>query len=70
MGKVLTVAAVKKKLAEIHAVAEDDEKAHGLEDALWAAVLEAIASGKARNPKALAAEALKSSAISFARWCA
>jgi hypothetical protein len=48
--------------------ARDDERAHGLEDALHKDVLKAIAEG-ARNGRQLAAEALTTSEIKFGRWC-
>lgn len=66
---VLTAAAVRKRVASIDIIKDDDEGAHGNEDALWEEVLEAIAEG-ASNPKALAREALATRAIDFARWCA
>ena len=51
------------------AMAGDPEAAHAAEDALWADVLAAIAGGHS-NASLLAKEALKTSAIEFARWCA
>jgi hypothetical protein len=66
---VITVAEVKARVAEIRALAGDDESAHSSEDALWAEVLQAIADG-APNAKELAKAALKTSEIDFARWCA
>lgn len=48
---------------------DDDERAHGLEDELWERVLQAIAAG-AENSRELAAEALKTKDMAFARWCA
>lgn len=57
----------------VKAIAEcrgDDEAAHGMEDRLHWDVLQAIAAGHATDPAGCAAEALKSSQIDFARWCA
>lgn len=50
-------------------MAGDDEAAHSEEDKLHRDVLFAIALGAA-DPSELAAEALKTGAIEFARWCA
>ncbi len=57
-------------LEQIRRESGDPETAHGLEDALWAAVLESIASGNAEHPQQMAEMALRSRDISFARWCA
>jgi hypothetical protein len=46
----------------------DDAKAHILEDALYEGVLVAIAEGRCEDPRACAAEALKSSEFDFSRW--
>ena len=62
---------VRARIAEIEDCAPDAEKAHSLEDSLREDVLVAIA--KARNleaARALAREALKTSAMDFPRWCA
>lgn len=48
----------------------DDEVAHAAEDALHRATLRAIAEGRCEEPKACAAEALRSLALDFERWCA
>jgi len=65
---------VQHQLARIRTAAEDhdDERAHSLEDSLHADVLRAIAAGgmSAENAAAIAADALTSHAISFARWYA
>ncbi len=63
----MTVEDVRKRLIEIDASRADDQQAHCSEDALWAEVLEAIATG-AGNAKELAQEALKSRDIEFERW--
>ena len=42
--------------------------AHTLEDELHQAVLRVIAEGRAEQPAAIAAEALKTTAIRFDRW--
>lgn len=47
---------------------KDDDVVHGKADDLHQEVLRAIAAG-ARNPKGLAAAALKTEDIGFARWC-
>jgi hypothetical protein len=48
----------------------DTERAHGLEDELWGDVLQAIADGKCRDPRACAQLALTTTRINFHRWCA
>lgn len=68
-GVDLTVADVEKRVAKIRAMSDDDESAHGMEDGLRGDVLRAIAKG-ASNPHLLAAAALKTDEIDFARWCA
>jgi len=65
----MTVEEVRIIIEAIKAHAGDDEVQHSGEDALHQEVLEAIASG-APNAVELAAEALKTRDISFARWCA
>lgn len=65
----MTADDVRARVAAIEAGKHDDERAHGNEDALWADVLAAIAQG-ADNSQALAVEALKTTGIHFARWCA
>ncbi len=56
-------------LEKIRAMAGDDEAAHSEEDAFREAVLVQIANG-AVNGQQLAAIALKTGEIEFARWCA
>lgn len=65
----LTVDRVKELVAEIALCKEDDERAHGLEDALFEAVLEEISTGTS-NAAELAIEVLKTREINFSRWCA
>lgn len=65
----MTPEEVMARVEEINKVAEDDERAHSLEDDLRQDVLEAIADG-APNAKELARTALLTSEIEFARWCA
>jgi hypothetical protein len=65
----MTVEQVKEQVKLIKAVAGDDEAAHSYEDALHEHVLKAIAKG-AENAPELAKEALKTTKIDFARWCA
>ena len=59
---------VKAEVKRIEEMAYDDECAHGAEDDLHKAVLEYYAEGG--NDPLLAEEALKTSQIHFARWCA
>jgi hypothetical protein len=61
---------VRAAVAEIARFAGDDEVAHGAEDDLHQRVLAAIAAGACERPAECAAEALKTGAIDFARWCA
>lgn len=69
MDSEMTVEQVRERVAEIRADRHDDERAHSNEDALWGDVLQHIADGGG-NAAELAAEALKTTQISFARWCA
>lgn len=66
---MMTVDEVIARVNEIAACAGDDEAAHGMEDRLRADVLRAIVDGSPR-PEALAAAALQTDIIEFARWCA
>lgn len=66
---VITVTEVEERVADIADLVDDDESAHSAEDDLHRAVLAAIADG-AENPAALAAAALKTVGLDFARWCA
>jgi hypothetical protein len=65
----LTAEDIARRLAEIHAVRDDDEDAHGRTDDLHRDVLAAIAMG-APDPALLAAAALRTETLDFARWCA
>ncbi|MFP8960022.1 hypothetical protein ACLIYP_05530 [Streptomyces nanhaiensis] len=65
----LTAEDIARRLAEIHAVQDDNEAAHGLEDALHRDVLAAIAAG-APDAELLAAAALRTETLDFGRWCA
>jgi hypothetical protein len=65
----MTVDEIRAKVAGIAANARDNEQAHSHEDHLHQSVLAAIRDG-APNPAELAAEALKTQELSFARWCA
>jgi hypothetical protein len=60
---------VKSRVAAIEAESGDNETAHCDEDALYQAVLLAIAEGAA-EPRELAREALKTSELTFTRWYA
>lgn len=66
----MTVDEVKAAVEAIRKVADDDEKAHGKEDALHQKVLQAIAEGQCDDPVACAAAALLTRGIRFRRWCA
>lgn len=62
----MTVEEVRERLAIIRREADDDERAHALEDELHQDVLHYIAS----TGNSIAIEALKSLDIEFSRWCA
>ena len=69
----MTIKDVKKALTGIRRDASRKngyEDAHSAEDDLFKAVLQTIASGNARNPATLAAEALKATELDYARHCA
>lgn len=65
----MTIEEIRVRVEGIRKSTYDDEACHSSEDALWRDVLEAIASG-ASNAQELAAEAIKTQEIDFARWCA
>lgn len=65
----MTALEVAKRVEAIRAVADDEEQAHAMEDALRDVVLQAIASG-AENAAELAREVLRTGGIEFSRWCA
>jgi DNA-binding GntR family transcriptional regulator len=65
----LTPASCYRAVDIIEALAEDDEAAHVYEDRLHQAVLLQIANGSLLA-SAIAAIALKTRDIKFARWCA
>lgn len=66
----MTLQDVERALAEIREHVYDDECAHGQEDALYRAVLQAIADGTCESPADCARLALTSQAEDFERWCA
>jgi hypothetical protein len=67
----MDIAEVKAEVRKIRKRSKSDyESAHGLEDDLYQAVLETIASGQCQDPVGLAAEALKTQRIQFKRICA
>lgn len=68
MEPVMNVAEVKRRIQEI-ADAEDNERQHLMEDALYKDVLQAIADGAA-NPLELAREVLEVKDLDFVRWYA
>lgn len=61
---------VEREVERIRGMADDDESAHSTEDALWERVLRAIASGETDDAPGIAAAALKTQTVDFARWCA
>lgn len=61
---------VQRKVANIERESHDPESAHAREDELLYAVLAAIADGRAEDPRAVAAEAMKAGDVSFPRWYA
>jgi hypothetical protein len=67
--KKVTVETIQTAVKAIAEVADDPENAHGREDSLWRAVLEAIAAG-APNAVELAKAALESEKIEFPHWYA
>jgi hypothetical protein len=66
----MDVPEIERRVVEIARVAEDDERAHGMEDDLHQDVLASIANDNhsAKNCKRLAAAALKTKSIEFGRW--
>lgn len=66
----MTVDEVEAEVARIRELRWDDEAAHSAEDNLWEKVLRLIASGETDTPAELAAAALKTQTVDFARWCA
>ena len=66
---MITQAKVRRWLKHIENIKDDDEAAHSEEDALRREVLQAIADGHPDAVK-LAALALVTQDIDFARWCA
>jgi hypothetical protein len=69
--EVKTVEDAQQIVARIGVRAADWESAHGLEDELYVAVLQAIASGRLFGDEAveLAQAALKSKQFDFPRYC-
>lgn len=66
----ITVEYIQEQVEKIKRSTGDYELAHGLEDDLFEDVLTAIAEGSCEDPKACAKEAIKSTDIEFARYCA
>jgi hypothetical protein len=66
----MTVEEVEREVTRIRGMAGDDEAAHSAEDDLWENVLRAVASGETDDSAGIAAAALKTKTIDFARWCA
>lgn len=67
LGRGVTPDDVRFRVAEIAAMADDPEAAHGFEDSLWSEVLRAIAKG-ADDPAGLARAALETLELDFPRW--
>lgn len=65
-----TLEDVRKAVEHVREVQGDPEAAHEAEDLLFREVLLAIATGQCEDPKACAAEALKTRRLGFRRWCA
>lgn len=65
----MKVSDVLEKVQEIAECGKNESSpdAHIMEDKLFLDVLNAIANG-AKNPRALAAEAIKSAELTFSRW--
>ncbi len=64
---------VKRRVAEVAdlaIVADDDERAHGAEDSLYADLLRAIADGTCADPQRCAQLALETQTFGFSRWSA
>ena len=64
-----TIEDIAARIEEIRAVINDDERAHGMEDALRDDVLAAIAHG-APNAAHLATAVRETARLEFQRWCA
>jgi hypothetical protein len=64
----VTADEIKARVAAVYAAKGDPEVAHGLEDQLWADVLQSIATNWAENPRYFAELALMTQAIDFPRW--
>lgn len=69
LSQLITVQEVIEQVESISECADDAESAHGLEDALYKAVLTAVAEG-APNAAELAREALKTKELKFPRYTA
>jgi hypothetical protein len=61
---------VKKCVAAIEAMKDDDESAHDAEAALYASFIQHVAETAGGELAEMAREVLKTSDIEFARWCA
>ena len=68
-GRVMTPEEARARVEAIREMADDDEDAHRMEDALRSDVLRAIANGS-RYGRALSEIALTTSEIEFCRWYA
>lgn len=66
----MTIDEIRERVEIIRGLSDDPERAHGVEDELHQAVLDAIAKGLCVDPAACAAEALKTLELAFPRWYA
>jgi hypothetical protein len=66
----MTLQEIQKRLTDIRNVSEDDEVAHGREDALLWDFIKELADGECEQPVECANELLKSLEINFSRWFA
>lgn len=69
-GRRITVEMVRDVVEMIDRIKEDGDIAHSMQDKMFAAVLHAVATDRADNPREVCAEALKALEIDFARYCA
>jgi hypothetical protein len=61
---------VRKRVKKIESLKGDPEAAHGEEDDMHVAILQAIANNTCDDPAKCAKVALETERIEFPRWCA
>lgn len=66
----MTLDDIKKAVAEIEEISDDDETAHAREDDLFMAFINHVARSGPPELAEMASEVLKTQQIGFARWCA